>query len=317
MKITLACSKGGKPSWEVRHDRAAKTHFAQPSRAGKSCKSIKKQAYARSLGLTSTSSEEGDASASGPSNSVMDTVVQLEVSLHHAHHEPGSPEDLGLQRTAVLDPGKAIQKLVEELRAAARGGGDQEAIQQLVEEHRAGKPTDKIFFRGSAQNQRWLLIYQSDFQQHMMAKYGGVSVGMDNKVKVVKCGFPMYILTVVTNHNQTFPVAIFFTQDESSQALTEALQMLRGWNPSWQPHCIMIGKNDVETIAVNEAFLDVGTRVLLPDFQRLQSWWRWIQRATSLVPQESREALLGELAHLAESPTVEDSEMYHLIQKFK
>jgi hypothetical protein len=93
-------------------------------------------------------------------------------------------------------------------------------------------------------------------------------------LQVVKWAFPFFIITIVTNHGHAYPVAMFLPEHETGASIAEALAILREWNPDWKPQRFMLDKDQKEETAVNEAFHDCGTGVLLCDFHRYQAWWR-------------------------------------------
>eukprot|EP00798_Chlamydomonas_sp_ICE-L_P020379 gene20379-27150_t len=63
---------------------------------------------------------------------------------------------------------------------------------------------------------------------------------MDATYKVTKWGFPIFLLTVVTNHGHGYPAGMFFPQEETSEATAEALLVLKGWNPKWKAQYFII-----------------------------------------------------------------------------
>ncbi len=93
---------------------------------------------------------------------------------------------------------------------------------------------------------------------------------MDATYKVTKWSFPFFIITAVDNHSHAHPVGMFFPQHETGASIAEALQILREWNPAWQPKHFMLDKDNKEENAVNKVFGNNNT-VLLCDFHRLQA----------------------------------------------
>ena len=59
----------------------------------------------------------------------------------------------------------------------------------------------------------------------MMQGGGGVIFGMDATYKTTLYGYPMFIVTAVTNHSNAFPVALFFVESETSDMIAQALVM--------------------------------------------------------------------------------------------
>ena len=49
-------------------------------------------------------------------------------------------------------------------------------------------------------------------------------------------------------------VASFVVQNESEEAIVEALQMLKKWNPPWNPTFFMTDKSEAEINAIEKVF---------------------------------------------------------------
>ena len=138
---------------------------------------------------------------------------------------------------------------------------------------------DSCYFRPHVPGiSKLLLVHQTQHQRYIMALYGQTIVGMDATYKTNQHGYPFFLVSVVTNHGQSYPVAMAVVEDEAGETVAEALQQLRLLKPSWQPQYIMMDKSDAELNAVSDVFPD--DTPLLCDFHRLQAWWRWITRPT-------------------------------------
>jgi hypothetical protein len=70
-----------------------------------------------------------------------------------------------------------------------------------------------------------LLVHQTPQQQAMMRKYGECAVGMDATYKTTMWDIPMFVVSVVTNHGAGYPVALFFVEHETADAIAEALRV--------------------------------------------------------------------------------------------
>ena len=92
------------------------------------------------------------------------------------------------------------------MQAAVRKGQrhkvDQEAVRRLVDEYSKRCPDDRWYFRPCGDGQRMLLVTQTQQQRRMMQRYGSTIVGMDATYRVTKWGFPMFLITAVTNHGR-------------------------------------------------------------------------------------------------------------------
>lgn len=86
-----------------------------------------------------------------------------------------------------------------------------------------------------ALGKKFLLVYQSAEMRRMLALYGQALVCLDATYKTCLWGFPLFILSVITNHGNGYPVAVFFLESESTVQIAEALEwwvpnILRFWS---------------------------------------------------------------------------------------
>ena len=128
---------------------------------------------------------------------------------------------------------------------------DQPAVEEFVKQRMAAFPDESWFFRPSTADSKFLLVHQTPTMRSMLQKYGSVIAGMDATYKVTKWQHPCFLVTVVTNHGHGFPAALFFVEQETGEAIAEALRVLRDWNPEWKPEYIMLDKSDQEINAVH------------------------------------------------------------------
>ena len=56
------------------------------------------------------------------------------------------------------------------------------------------------------------------------------------------------------SQNKCQVVGSFAIQDETTNAISEALPMLKSWNLQWQPRCFMIDNYDEEISAIRQNF---------------------------------------------------------------
>ena len=49
-------------------------------------------------------------------------------------------------------------------------------------------------------------------------------------------------------------VASFVLQDETTPAITEALSVIKIWNPTWEPKCFMVDNCDEELKSIGHIF---------------------------------------------------------------
>ncbi len=99
-------------------------------------------------------------------------------------------------------------------------------MQKLMEHVQASAgETANCFFRQSNGSDKMLALYQTKQQQRILLLYGQTVVGMDATYKTTKWGFPMFIISVRTNHGRAHPVAMFVVEQETGEMITEALKM--------------------------------------------------------------------------------------------
>jgi hypothetical protein len=106
---------------------------------------------------------------------------------------------------------------------------DSEAVKLLVAERMRDPEhaSEKWLYRAGDGEGRatMLLVHQTPDQQAMLLKYGQYAVGMDATYKTTMWDIPMFVLSVVTNHGTGYPVALFFVEHETADAIAEALRV--------------------------------------------------------------------------------------------
>jgi len=150
---------------------------------------------------------------------------------------------------------------------------DQENVDCLVKKWRQnGDPDDKLHFRpyvagdsnwaGSTKNaneplftsrQTLLFVLQMAWQRRLLLRYGQDICLLDATYKTSKYALPLFFICVKTNVSYQV-VATFIVQNESEADISEALALLRVWNPSWKPKFFMTDKCEAEINAVEHNF---------------------------------------------------------------
>jgi hypothetical protein len=106
---------------------------------------------------------------------------------------------------------------------------DSDSIKKLIGQRLADPATsgEKWLFRaGDGEGgETMLLVHQTQRQRQMLLKYGGSAVCMDATYRTTMWDIPMFIISVVTNHGTGYPVALFFVEHETTNAITEALRV--------------------------------------------------------------------------------------------
>ena len=72
----------------------------------------------------------------------------------------------------------------------------------------------------------------------------------------------MFFFTAKTNVNYQV-VESFAIQDETREAIVEALSTVKLWNPQWQPRCFLTDNCDEEILAIRQNFQCKDVNVVL------------------------------------------------------
>ena len=118
-------------------------------------------------------------------------------------------------------------------------------------------------------------VYQSNEMSRLYRKYAVNLIMLDATHKICKYTIPLFLLVVQTNVNFQV-VAIIVVEDESSELLTQALNIVKSWNPDINPKYAMVDFDAAEILSLEKLF--EGIRVFLCDFHREQSWTRWVNK---------------------------------------
>ena len=145
-----------------------------------------------------------------------------------------------------------------------------------------------------------LWVHQEVWQQQLMAKYGNTIALMDATYKTTRYELPLFFISVRTNSGYCV-VADFIVQSESTEHVTEALQVIKQWNPSWNPNYFMTDYSEAEIAALEAVFED--SYVYLCDFHREQAWERWIRDKNHKLSASDAEWLLCQLRACAWAPS--------------
>lgn len=170
--------------------------------------------------------------------------------------------------------------------------------------------------------------------------YGQHICLLDATYRTCRYSLPIFFICVRTNVCYLV-VGVFVTQTETTAAVSEALGVIKGWNPSWSPDNFMVDFCQVEIAALGEVFpgkstwfnlliicpfgncsptqdmdyntalvyslsmLSLDTNVLLCDFHREKAWRDWCWNGEHGVRAE-RDSLLQLLRDVATASTQEE-----------
>ena len=84
-----------------------------------------------------------------------------------------------------------------------------------------------------------LFIHQSVYQNPLMKMYGNRIALLAAIYKTTKYSIPLFFVAVKTNMKYMV-VGSFAIQEETTEAITEAIDILRSWNESWSPVCFIV-----------------------------------------------------------------------------
>ena len=121
--------------------------------------------------------------------------------------------------------------------------------QSLKEKH----STDGIKISISDQSNNFLIVHQTKWQRELVLKYGGEIAYWMQPKKTSHYALPIFFLCVKTNVDYCV-VASFVVQLENADAINEALQLIKDWNPTWNPDFFMVDFSEAEINAIERLF---------------------------------------------------------------
>ena len=98
-----------------------------------------------------------------------------------------------------------------------------------------------------------LLVHQTKWQRELLLKYGGEICLLDATYKTSCYALAAFFLCVKTNVDYCV-VASFVVQLENADAINEALQLIKDWNPTWNPDFFMVDFSEAEINAIERLF---------------------------------------------------------------
>jgi len=113
-----------------------------------------------------------------------------------------------------------------------------------------------------------MLVIQTTHMRKLMELYGR-TVFLDSTFGTNYYGYSLFLVMVVDNSGQGQPVAVVVLGQESIASIKAALEVLKKWNPTWQPAYFMTDKSDRERGAIKLAF--PNAKLLLCEFHRLKA----------------------------------------------
>jgi len=150
-----------------------------------------------------------------------------------------------------------------------------------------------------------LWVHQESWQRDLLLKYGSTITLIDATYKTTKYDLALFFLCVPTNVNYAV-VAEFVVQFETAECISEALSIIKQWNPKWCPPYFMTDYSDAEQLAISTVFPDCI--VYLCDFHREQCWERWVKDRNHNLTKDEANTLLSLLRECAHAPSPKPQE---------
>lgn len=156
---------------------------------------------------------------------------------------------------------------------------DQENVKRKIDIWKQEDKTRNFYFRqagysingSESREERFIYVHQEQWQQKLLTRYGNTLCLLDATYKTTKYALPLFLLVVRTNVDYV-PVAEFVVEDETTDAIREALSVIKSWNPNWCPPYFMTDYSEAEINAVEAEFC--LCKVFLCSFHREQAWER-------------------------------------------
>ena len=178
---------------------------------------------------------------------------------------------------------------------------DQESLLCKITDLKESSPSTKFFlqtqegepnyFGGSVhtnESKNFLFVHQEEWQQKLLLKYGSDLALLDATYKTTKYAMPLFFLCVNTNVGYKV-VAEFMCQHEDEISISEALGILREWNPDWSPKYFMVDFSVAEIGAIETCF--PGVVAYICDFHRQQAIQCWVKAAKNGLDLNEQEFL--------------------------
>ena len=156
-----------------------------------------------------------------------------------------------------------------------------------------------IFGSDEHYQQTLLLVHQENWQQQLLQKYGNVIAMIDATHKTTRYDLALFFVCVRTNVGYMV-IAEFIVQAETSELIPEALNVLKPWNPGWDPKYFMSDYSEAEHDALEHSF--PGVKVYLCDFHREQCLERWVKDSKHNLTKREGQQLLDILRDCAQAP---------------
>ena len=122
------------------------------------------------------------------------------------------------------------------------------------------KAKTKVQMEKENEPNSFLFVCQSKWQKYLRQRYGSELILLDATYKTTRYSLPLFFLTVKTNVDYQI-VATFVTENETTQSISEALAIIKSWNPEVCPKYGMTDYCSEEIDAVESVFSGLFLRL--------------------------------------------------------
>ena len=150
-----------------------------------------------------------------------------------------------------------------------------------------------------------LFVHQEPWQQQMLERYGSEPALMDATYKTTRCTIPLFFVCVHTKVGHKV-VAEFMCRSEDQASISEALAIIKGWNPAWNPAYLMVDYSNAEIAALEQQF--PKSLVYTFDFHRLQAMHHWSKSKQNGLSSAEQEIFLEHMKSITDANTVDKFE---------
>ena len=112
----------------------------------------------------------------------------------------------------------------------------------------SGRVRQRVKLRNSL-----LFVYQNEEQRRLLKRYGNELSLLDATYKTSRYSLPLFFLVVKTNVDYQI-VSAFVIESETTKGILEALQVIKDWNPDWNPAVFMTDYSNEEINAAETMF---------------------------------------------------------------
>lgn len=176
----------------------------------------------------------------------------------------------------------------------SNGQGLMDAIETAIKQLEKDSIFDSSRDFGTDQ---FLLVIQTPQQQKWLRTYGSIVTCMDAIYKTNRYAFPCFFLVVKTSIGKGRVVGTMIPQFETTELITRGLQIIKSWNPSWNPKFFMTDKSPAELEAIGTVL--PSTIRFICDFHRSQAMDRWVNKGAHQVSPDQKHIVIDNFKKLA------------------